>query len=80
MTQVQQINEEELQAQLTQLTTEIRNMEDNLIRTKEGYLKVQGALEGLTILKQREEEEIKINEACQLKPIVDEDFISPGGD
>ena len=80
MTQVQQIIEEELQAQLTQLTSEIRNMEDTLMRTKEGYLKVQGALEGLTILKQREEEEIKINEACQLKPIVDEDFISPGGD
>ena len=80
MTQVQQIIEEELQAQLTQLTSEIRNMEDNLIRTKEGYLKVQGALEGLAVLKQREEEEIKINEACQLKPIVDEDFISPGGD
>lgn len=80
MTQVQQIIEEELQAQLTQLTSEIRNMEDTLMRTKEGYLKVQGALEGLAVLKQREEEEIKINEACQLKPIVDEDFISPGGD
>ena len=80
MTQVQQIIEEELQAQLTQLTSEIRNMEDTLMCTKEGYLKVQGALEGLAVLKQREEEEIKINEACQLKPIVDEDFISPGGD
>ena len=34
-----------LKAQLSKLSTDIRNAEASLISTKEGYLKVQGALE-----------------------------------
>jgi exopolysaccharide biosynthesis protein len=43
--------EEGLKAQLASLTSEIRNAESALMTTKEGYLKVQGALEILDILK-----------------------------
>jgi len=46
-----------LRDQLSSLATEIRSSEENLIRTKEGYLKVQGALEILAILKQKIEKE-----------------------
>lgn len=46
-----------LRAQLTSLSTDIRNAESSLISTKEGYLKVQGALEILDILKQQLESE-----------------------
>ena len=42
-----------LKAQLASLADEIRSSEENLIRTKEGYLKVQGAIEILGILKQK---------------------------
>jgi len=42
-----------LKAQLASLTDEIRSSEETLIRTKEGYLKVQGAIEILGILKQK---------------------------
>jgi len=43
--------EEGLKAQLAQLTSDIRTAESSLMATKEGYLKVQGALEILDILK-----------------------------
>jgi hypothetical protein len=43
-----------LNAQLTALADEIRSTEEKLLRTKEGYLKVQGALEILGVLKERE--------------------------
>jgi len=46
--------EKGLTAQLTSLTQEIRGAEENLMRNKEGYLKVQGALELLTVIKQRQ--------------------------
>lgn len=46
-----------LKAQLTSLTNEIRAAESSLITTKEGYLKVQGALEILDIVKKRVEVE-----------------------
>ena len=46
-----------LKAQLSKLSTDIRNAEASLISTKEGYLKVQGALEILDILKKTAEEE-----------------------
>jgi hypothetical protein len=46
-----------LKAQLSKLSTDIRNAEASLISTKEGYLKVQGALEILDILKKTVEEE-----------------------
>ena len=42
-----------LKAQLSSLATDIRNAETSLITTKEGYLKVQGAIEILDILKKK---------------------------
>ena len=50
--------------QRTELSTNIKNSEDNLIRTKEGFLKVEGALELINIL------EAKIAE--QQKEVVEE--------
>ena len=60
--------EKGLQEQLKSLTSEIRTEEANLISSKEGYLKVQGALEVLNILKQQLEEKAnkQILEACQI--------------
>ena len=46
-----------LKSQLASLTNDIRAAESSLISTKEGYLKVQGALEILAILKQKAESE-----------------------
>ena len=46
--------EKGLTTQLSALTQEIRSGEENLMRNKEGYLKVQGALEILAIIKQRQ--------------------------
>lgn len=43
--------EKGLRDQLSSLADEIRKSENNLLATKEGYLKVQGALEILDILK-----------------------------
>jgi hypothetical protein len=56
-----------LKAQLSKLSTDIRNAESALISTKEGYLKVQGALEILDILKKTLEEE----SAASLAPATD---------
>ena len=50
--------------QRTELGTNIKNSEDNLMRTKEGFLKVEGALELINIL------EAKIAE--QQKEVVEE--------
>jgi septal ring factor EnvC (AmiA/AmiB activator) len=60
--------EKGLQEQLKSLTSEIRTAEANLISSKEGYLKVQGALEVLNILKGQLEEKAnkQILEACQI--------------
>jgi hypothetical protein len=46
-----------LQVQQEKLAAEIRAAESSLITTKEGYLKVQGALEILEILEARVEEQ-----------------------
>ena len=43
-----------LNAQLKSLADEIRAIEEKLLRTKEGYLKVQGALEILTVINDRQ--------------------------
>lgn len=52
-----------LKAQLSSLTDEIRSAETSLMTLKEGYLKVQGALEVLDILRKKlEEDEEKANE------------------
>lgn len=42
-----------LKAQLTSLANDIRSAESSLITTKEGYLKVQGALEIIDIIKKQ---------------------------
>lgn len=49
--------EDGLRAQLESLAKDIRAAEASLINTKEGYLKVQGALEILDILKKKLEDE-----------------------
>jgi len=49
--------ETSLREQLASLSANIRTAESSLISTKEGYLKVQGALEILDILKQKIEKE-----------------------
>jgi hypothetical protein len=51
-----------LKEQLKSLGEQIKVAEESLIRTKEGYLKVQGALEIIDILKK----EIKDNEVQAL--------------
>jgi hypothetical protein len=42
-----------LKAQLASLANNIRSAESSLISTKEGYLKVQGALEIIDIIKKQ---------------------------
>lgn len=44
-----------LNAQLKALADDIRATEEKLMRSKEGYLKVQGALEILTVVKDRQD-------------------------
>ena len=45
--------------QRMELATNIKNSEEALIRTKEGFLKVEGALEVINILETRIAEETK---------------------
>tara|TARA_R100000008_G_C3494701_1_gene120532 strand:- start:432 stop:635 length:204 start_codon:yes stop_codon:yes gene_type:complete len=47
--------EEQLQEQQESLGNQIKELEAQLMRAKEGYLKVQGALEILAIQKQQAE-------------------------
>ena len=49
--------ETSLKQQLSDLTSQIRNGEADLLTKKEGYLKVSGALEILEILKKEQEAE-----------------------
>jgi hypothetical protein len=55
--------EKGLTIQLSNLTSEIRAAEEGLLRSKEGYLKIQGALEILEIVSNRiakqEQDDIK---------------------
>ena len=55
----------DLEKQLTEqrlgLVTDIKNSEEALLRTKEGFLKVEGALEIINIIKTRLAEESKEN-------------------
>jgi len=46
-----------LKAQLSSLANSIRSAEASLISTKEGYLKVQGALEIIDIIKKQLEDD-----------------------
>ena len=52
-----------LKKQLESLTEQIRSGESNLLILKEGYLKVQGALEVIEILKKEKEDLEVLNEA-----------------
>ena len=45
--------EKQLTDQRLELVTSIKNTEESLIRTKEGFLKVEGALEIINIIKTR---------------------------
>ena len=45
--------------QRMELVTNIKNSEESLIRTKEGFLKVEGALEVISILETRIAEQTK---------------------
>ena len=49
----------QLLEQKKELGTNIKNSEDNLLRTKEGFLKVEGALEVISILETRIAEQSK---------------------
>ena len=49
----------QLQDQRVELGTNIMNGEENLIRTKESYLKVEGALELISIIEARIAEQAK---------------------
>jgi len=51
--------EKQLTDQRLELVTNIKNTEESLIRTKEGFLKVEGALEIINILKAKLAEETK---------------------
>ena len=48
-----------LEAQLNDLTNQIRASENNLLSLKEAYLKVSGALEVLTVIKDKDDEETR---------------------
>lgn len=56
-----------LRAQQESLAKDIRAAESSLITTKEGYLKVQGALEILDILKKK----IEQDDAASLAAVMD---------
>ena len=45
--------------QRMELTTNIKNSEESLIRTKEGFLKVEGALEIISIIETKISEQAK---------------------
>ena len=51
--------EKQLTDQRLELVTNIKNTEESLIRTKEGFLKVEGALEIINILKTKLAEKTK---------------------
>ena len=55
--------EDGLKKQLESLTEQIRSGESNLMLLKEGYLKVQGALEVIEILKKETENLEVVSEA-----------------
>ena len=59
--------EKGLRAQQESLAKDIRAAEASLINTKEGYLKVQGALEILDILKKK----IEQDDAASLVAVMD---------
>jgi len=51
--------------QRMELATNIKNSEESLIRTKEGFLKVEGALEIISIIETKLSEEAKNNAVAE---------------
>lgn len=54
--------ESRLKEQLESLTKQITLTEENLLRSKEGFLKVQGALEVIAVLKAETKKDVKEEE------------------
>ena len=52
--------------QRMELITNIKNSEESLIRTKEGFLKVEGALEIISIIETKISEESKDNTVAEV--------------
>ena len=52
--------------QRMELVTNIKNSEESLIRTKEGFLKVEGALEIISIIETKISEESKDNTVAEV--------------
>jgi len=52
--------------QRMELATNIKNSEESLIRTKEGFLKVEGALEIISIIETKISEESKDNTVAEV--------------
>ena len=52
--------------QRMELITNIKNSEESLIRTKEGFLKVEGALEIISIIETKISEEAKDNAVAEV--------------
>ena len=52
--------------QRMELATNIKNSEESLIRTKEGFLKVEGALEIISIIETKISEEVKDNAVAEV--------------
>ena len=57
--------EKQLTDQRLELVTSIKNTEESLIRTKEGFLKVEGALEIINIIKTKLAAKIKEAEGVE---------------
>ena len=57
--------EKQLTDQRLELATSIKNTEESLMRTKEGFLKVEGALEIINIIKTRLAAESKESEVVE---------------
>ena len=52
--------------QRMELATNIKNSEESLIRTKEGFLKVEGALEIISIIETKISEEVKDDSVAEV--------------
>tara|TARA_Y100001937_G_C6880314_1_gene224440 strand:+ start:215 stop:430 length:216 start_codon:yes stop_codon:yes gene_type:complete len=57
--------EKQLTDQRVELATNIKNTEESLLRTKEGFLKVEGALEIINIIKTKLAEQNKEAEVVE---------------
>lgn len=58
-----------LTQQLSGLEAEIRKIETELLKLKEGYLKVSGALELLEIILKEQEENVSLNKEAEVAEV-----------